>query len=484
MPPANQGSRGALITAVVIFAILFVTTTIFAIYYGTRASKAEADLAQVRGDWLPDIVRDANPADSRLNALKEVRTKGGLPGVGATTPLLEVAIAQRDALAQLLAGPDATSMSVAQEQANAAIAAARETKVTLPDGDVSASLVALTNALNTTRDQLAKVQKDLQNEQAAHKAAVEANKAELAAKDQQIAQVRASAEKSIVDATSATNESRQTVQTVEQARADERAKIQAAMDQQTTTVASLNDRIRELEKRVSDTQNKLSKYRVDPNEATMMQADGQIISIPGNGLVYIDIGSGQELVPGMTFEVYDRSEGLPRKTTTDEVGDPVLPKGKAAIEVVRVGGASSEARIIRQETGTILSQGDLIANLVYDKNTKYTFVVYGKFDLDQNEQATAADAEVIKRLITQWGGRLSDQVTVNTDFVVLGAEPVLPEFTSDDLKDVVNVAKLDAAQRELDAYLDVVQKARDLHVPVLNQNRFLYFIGYYSLAKR
>ncbi len=484
MPPANQGSRGALITAVVIFAILFVTTTIFAIYYGTRAAKAEEALEDFRGVWIPDVVRDANPTDSRLAELKAVRSAGTLPTVSTSTPLLEVAIAQRDALAQLLAGADATTVAAAREQANAALAAARETQVSIPEGDVAGALSALTSALNTTRQQLEQLKRDLAAEQEAHKATAAANQAQLAAKDEQIAQVRAAAEKAIAEASTATNQSRQTVQSIEQARADERAKVQAAMDQQTTTIASLNDRVRQMEERLADLQNRLAKYRIDPTEATMMQADGEIISIPGNGMVYINLGSGQQIVPGMTFEVYDKATGLPRKTDVDELGDPVLPVGKASIEVVRVGGASSEARIIRQQTGTILQQGDLIANLVYDKNTRYTFVVYGQFDIDQNGQPTSADAEVIKRLITQWGGRLANEVTVNTDFVVLGVEPELPEFTPDELRDVVNVAKLDAAQRELDAYLDVVDRARELHVPVLNQNRFLYFVGYYDLARR
>ena len=149
-----------------------------------------------------------------------------------------------------------------------------------------------------------------------------------------------------------------------------------------------------------------------------------------------------------------------------------------------MGATSSEARSVRQQTGTSLQQGDIIANLVYDANTRYRFTVYGKFDLDNNDVPTAADTEVIKRLITQWGGRLVDEVSVNTDFVVLGSEPQIPEFDSEDLRDPLNFALMEQAQQELDAYLDVVQRARELSIPVLNQNRFLYFIGYFDQARR
>ncbi|MCC6415330.1 MAG: hypothetical protein IT582_05435 [Opitutaceae bacterium] len=126
----------------------------------------------------------------------------------------------------------------------------------------------------------------------------------------------------------------------------------------------------------------------------------------------------------------------------------------------------------------------MIANLVYDPSTKYNFRVYGDFDMDGNGVATPGDAEIIKRLITQWGGNLTDRVSVDTDFIVLGKEPVLPNFTQDELLDAFNQQKLMTAQAALDAYLDVVRKAQDLHIPILNQNRFLYFIGYFDQAKR
>src|SRR6185503_12312932 len=128
--------------------------------------------------------------------------------------------------------------------------------------------------------------------------------------------------------------------------------------------------------------------------------------------------------------------------------------------------------------------GDLIVNLIYDPATKYNFMVYGDFDLDQNGQATPADAEVVKRLITQWGGILTDKVNVDTDFVILGKEPVLPPFNKDELADPFNQKKLSDAQAALDAYQDVVKSARDLHIPIMNQNRFLYFIGYFDQSKR
>ena len=164
-------------------------------------------------------------------------------------------------------------------------------------------------------------------------------------------------------------------------------------------------------------------------------------------------------------------------------GDEQLPVGKASIEIIRVGDNSSECRIVRTEPGAVLQEGDPIENLVYDPHQKYQFDVFGNFDLANTGRPNPADTEVIKRLVAQWGGKLTDKVTPNTDFLVLGAEPVLPEFSKDDLTPE-NQDKLQKAQDALDKYQEVRAEAVQLHIPIMNQNRFLYYVGYYDQAKR
>src|SRR5690606_11207228 len=110
-PPANPGSRGGLITAVVIFAILFVTATIFAIYYGTQAAKTQRDLKETAAT-VNDIVLDTSRTSAELQPLIQARQSGNIPGVDSRTPLLEVAIAQRNHLARMIAGPQADAATV------------------------------------------------------------------------------------------------------------------------------------------------------------------------------------------------------------------------------------------------------------------------------------------------------------------------------------------------------------------------------------
>jgi hypothetical protein len=160
-----------------------------------------------------------------------------------------------------------------------------------------------------------------------------------------------------------------------------------------------------------------------------------------------------------------------------------MPVGKGSLEVIQVGPGISECRMVKVTPGAQIFVGDIVANLVYDRNLKWSFKVYGNFDLDQNGMATAADTEIVKRLIVQWGSRLSEQVTPDTDFVVLGKEPEVPTVDKDSATplDVFEQEKAEAALR---AYEEVRNKALELGIPVLNQNRFLYLIGYYDLAQR
>ena len=61
---------------------------------------------------------------------------------------------------------------------------------------------------------------------------------------------------------------------------------------------------------------------------------------------------------------------------------------------------------------------------------------------------------------------------------------MLPTFTKDELQYPFNAKKLADAQAASDAYAKVRDTAKDLHIPILNQNRFLYLIGYYDQSQR
>jgi hypothetical protein len=260
-------------------------------------------------------------------------------------------------------------------------------------------------------------------------------------------------------------------------------KAQAAQAQLAQQVAALQADLKKRSDEVGSLQRKLALYRINTKEPIVQVADGKIARLPGNGMAYIDLGAGDQVVVGMTFEVYDHFTGIP-SLGQDGLREADMPIGKASIEVVRVSSGSSECRIIRKTPGQELVEGDYVANLVLDPKTKYNFVIYGNFDLDHNGVASPGDAEIIKQLVTRWGGKVQQSIDADTDFLIMGQEPKLPELTEEQRQDAVANQQLEQKTAELNAYHDTIAKANTFSIPVMNQNRFLYYIGYYSQAPR
>src|SRR6185312_7874036 len=73
---------------------------------------------------------------------------------------------------------------------------------------------------------------------------------------------------------------------------------------------------------------KLHQSRVNPNEAIVQHADGNIIRVSENNTCFINIGQQQSVTKGLTFEVYDKNKGIP--PLADGLSDTNLPVGKAS----------------------------------------------------------------------------------------------------------------------------------------------------------
>lgn len=206
------------------------------------------------------------------------------------------------------------------------------------------------------------------------------------------------------------------------------------------------------------------------------EPDGTILStIPSDNLVTIDLGQNDHILLGLTFEVYDKKTGVSR----DQFGDF---RGKATVEVVKVKPDSSECRIVRTERGKPIFDGDLVANLVYDKYRTYRFYVYGNFDIDNDGRPSSTDTRRIKSMIEQWGGIVSNEFGYDVDFLVLGSKPEVPRAPEggQDIRTPEQIAAEAAIQAELLKHTQLEGDARLLRIPVLNQNRFLSLIGFYE----
>lgn len=485
MPPTpQQGSKTALVTTIVIFAILFVSTTILYFSENAKRQKAQQEVRDLTLKYEP-VANDADLTGA-YESLRAAATDPTSPYHNQTA--LSIAVAQRDALAKTITGT-VTAPSAAQQQAQAALKAASAKPVT-EAGATLPQNAALTDAVRMLTESIIR----LQDEKTALNAQVAAAKEEAATilanqgnllqeRDAQIAALSSKYE----DATAQLAAYRETsidkkVQQIEANAQNQIKRAQQAQSKLQQQVSQQSATISDLQREIEKYQNRLAQIRIDPKEGIVQVADGHISRLPGNGVAYIDLGSGDQIAPGMTFEVYDKFTGIP--ALGDGLSETDMPVGKASIEVIRPGAGSSECRIIRTTPGEQMVEGDLIANLVYDPKTKYNFVVYGEFDLDQNGVTSMSDAQVIKRLITQWGGRTQTEINADTDFVVVGKEPVVRDLSEEDQLDPLLVAQWEEQNAALDAYQDVVSKANQLSIPILNQNRFLYFVGYYSQAPR
>lgn len=483
MPPINtQGSRSGLITAVVIFAVLFVTAVIFAIYFDVQLKASSADFTNYKKQYN-GVVSESDlttPQFAELQTLKNSSDKSM-----NAVDVFDLAVKQRNALAAAITGTHG-DYTAAKNAAQAALATADKLKtshVNVPANSLAGTVTALVDAVKSDQSQISDLTQQLSTAKDNLASTSKAIAAANASRDQNLEQVHAQSAAELQKVNSQFAQNKQVIQQLQQDQASAAKTAQAAAQKTQVAMAGHEREIKTLTEANGSLRAKLGNHRPDVTNPTIQQADGKIVRVPGSGVCYINLGQGDQVSPGMTFEVYSAAKGIPPLPSSD-INNDTLPVGEASIEITHVDATSSECRIVKTAPGVIISEGDLIANLVYDPNVQYNFFVYGEFDLANNNRPNTADAAVIKRLITQWGGKVGSKENVNTDFVVIGTEPALPNFTREELDQPLNADKLAKAQAALDKYQAVVQTARDLHIPILNQNRFLYYVGYYDQANR
>lgn len=207
------------------------------------------------------------------------------------------------------------------------------------------------------------------------------------------------------------------------------------------------------------------------------EPDGNVIRVDGaSDLAWISLTKADRVKPGMTFTTYDPRTGVRFATEEQALGN-------GSLEIIEVGEASSLARITRTSKNRAIQAGDMISNLVYhhDKTRQFRFVIVGDFDLDGDGIATANERERIIRMVQSWGGAVDNNVSSQTDYLVMGKPPASPVAvqTADEAATAPG-SIVDQRSKEQQSYEQLDQDARRLAIPVLNANRFLAMIGYYN----
>ncbi len=229
----------------------------------------------------------------------------------------------------------------------------------------------------------------------------------------------------------------------------------------------LEERVTLLQDRLQAMQEQFGELMIGPEPlATARRADGRVLTaIPGDDVVYIDLGQKQKLTLGLRFAVYSAETGIPADG-----------RAKAQIEVVSMSQASAECKVLLVAPRQTILSGDLVANPVYDPDRSLRFLVLGDFDLDHDGAVDQGGTATIEAMIDHWGGQTVTELSALTDFVVIGRAPRRPRRTADASPEQAQGAQ--AMQQLYDQYVETINAAKSLAVPIMTQEVFLSFLGF------
>ncbi len=451
MASRTSSSTGMLV-GLSVFALLSLVFFVLTVVFLARSQRLENDLQAARSD-LATAVRP----DERDDRWEEIKRQAG-SGTGAVR-FLDQSLSET---MRLVTGNRKDTAETFQKKMTEAFGeapaplmttlAARDKQIEDLKSQLSAAQAAQASAENDLKaasDRLAAMQTEYRNTVTSLNAEIGGYKAELD-------RYRAS---------------------VETAQSSMEERVSALRAESYKTTGELQGRLDSLQQELLVKQEQLDKAlgkseaaRLRPGDESALVDARVVATNPAAKQVYIGVGRRQNAVLGMTFEVYSVGTAI----TPDE--DGAYPPGKAAIEIIRVEENSSLARITRETRGQPVIQGDAVANAVYDPSKRYTFAVFGSFDTNADEVATPQEAADIETMIKDWGGQVSDGITGNTDFLVLGSRPVLPpEPKPDDPIEIIQ--RYLRLKQNAQRYDELFETAKRTGIPILNQNRFMTLTG-------
>ncbi len=211
-------------------------------------------------------------------------------------------------------------------------------------------------------------------------------------------------------------------------------------------------------------------------EVEAFKPDAAVVSVDmQTNTVFIDAGSNDHVYVGLTFSIFDKNAPIPEDGL-----------GKAEIEVFGVTETVSVAKFVSYSKKNSVVPEDIVVNLIWDSKKSNSFVVAGNFDFDRNGKIDHDGKEKIVQLIERWGGRIVDEVSIETDFVVLGKRPrVMKKPSRSDYEiDPMIKQRYETSQRKISQYNGILSRANTYGIPVFNLSRFLNLIGYETLAAK
>ena len=275
---------------------------------------------------------------------------------------------------------------------------------------------------------------------------------------------------------------------VEESYNELRALMEKSTDEQVQTVmGKLEERETELEnlsieklalmKKLESNEERMNRYKDiiakhlpgPDGEAVAFVPDGKLILVDAQAkIVHLNLGIKDRVYRGLTFAIYDKNIPIPKDG-----------KGKAEIEVFDVQENTSVARITKSDIKQPIIIDDVVANLIWSSDMENVFVISGSFDIDGDGSHDYIAGDKIKDMIELWGGKVAEEITIETDYLVLGSAPkVLDKPTLDQLDvDPMAMDKYEASVKNFERYNMTKTLALDFDIPVFSLERFRNFVG-------
>jgi hypothetical protein len=162
----------------------------------------------------------------------------------------------------------------------------------------------------------------------------------------------------------------------------------------------------DMAKIIQDQKNRLKGYE----EQSFETPDAVVTTVNQKmRTLYINVGAADNLRLQQTFSVFDKS------TTSIKQAKP-----KGRIEVAQIiGDHVAECQILEDDVANIIVPGDLVLTPTWAPGQQIHFAIAGFVDLTGDGQN---DVEMLKSLIAANGGVVDDAVTVQTRYLIQGAE--------------------------------------------------------------
>jgi len=449
-------------TGVIVSLVVFVLTTVFLLvltivfFSGKSKEMTDRDAAE---KLLEKYVTKAQRTSDQFKALEGTASEKRMSVVGAVLNRHE------EAMAFAAGSPSATIDQLKGDLARFNLKEGQSIKDKMLE--MSRDMAARQAEIDGLKAQYESAQAQIAEKEAQLKLEQESKATMETGFETQIAGYRDSAEqfkKQLDDAVAELNRARETNE------ANYMSQIRGLEDDNDNVnreMQTLKGKLAELERR----RNESIMRAQDPSTLV----DARVVDVPGSAdEVFIDKGKRDRIVLGMTFEVYSDSAVL---SSFAKTGD--MPRGKASVQVTKVGDATSTAKITRRIPGQPVVRNDILANAIYDPKYQFKFLIHGKFDIDGDGKPTETEAEYLRSLVLDWGGTVVTGETLpgDLDFLVLGVEPPMPPPVPNDASQVVITDWLKKKQAN-DLYNLLFSQAREAQIPVLNANRFLVLIGH------